>query len=158
VPFYIRAGKRLARQVTEIVVNFKRAPHLVFGGERQGIEQNSLVLRIQPDEGVRLSFSAKRPGPGLSIEQVPMDFGYARTFAHEPPEAYERLILDALLGDHTLFARGDAVEASWDRITPILQHWRTKGDRPAEYVAGSWGPEEAERLIAWTADRWHPPS
>jgi glucose-6-phosphate 1-dehydrogenase len=158
VPFYIRAGKRLARRVTEIVVNFRPAPHLVFEGHRQGIGRNSLVLRVQPDEGVRLSFSAKRPGPGVEIEPVPMDFHYARTFAHEPPEAYERLILDALTGDHTLFARGDAVEASWEWITPILKHWENSDERPAEYEAGSWGPEEADRLIAWTADRWHVPA
>jgi glucose-6-phosphate 1-dehydrogenase len=157
VPFYLRAGKRMARRLTEIVVTFKRAPHLVFGGERQGVEQNHLIIRIQPDEGLRLCFSAKSPGPGVQIDQVPMDFAYARTFAHEPPEAYERLILDALTGDRTLFARGDGVETAWEFLDPILKYWAASAEAPKEYPAGSWGPAEADALIGRTGHRWHDP-
>ncbi len=157
VPFYLRAGKRLRRRATEIVVALKPAPHLVFGGRRQGVEQNRLTIRIQPNEGIHLCFAAKRPGPGLEIDPVPMDFTYAQAFVHEPPEAYERLILDALTGDRTLFARGDGDEASWEFITPILRHWESRDDGPLEYPAGSWGPAEADRLIQRTGRRWHNP-
>jgi glucose-6-phosphate 1-dehydrogenase len=154
VPFYLRAGKRMQRKLTEIVVSFKRAPHLVFGGSRQGVEQNRLTIRIQPNEGIRLCLSAKQPGPGLEIDPVPMDFHYAQAFAHEPPEAYERLILDALAGDRTLFARGDGVEASWEFLSPILRHWGASGAGPPVYPAGSWGPAEADRLIERTGHHW----
>ncbi|MBM3498432.1 MAG: glucose-6-phosphate dehydrogenase [Armatimonadetes bacterium] len=157
VPFYLRAGKRLRRRETEIVVAFKPAPHLVFGGRRQGVRENRLTIRIQPNEGIRLCFAAKQPGPGLQIEPVPMEFYYARAFTHEPPEAYERLILDALTGDRTLFARGDGVEASWRFITPILRHWESCADGPPEYPSGSWGPPEADRLLQWTGHRWQNP-
>jgi glucose-6-phosphate 1-dehydrogenase len=158
VPFYLRAGKRLARRVTEIVVCFKRAPHLVFGGARQGVEPNHLAIRIQPDEGVELSFSVKHPGPGLIIDHEPMAFRYAQAYAAEPPEAYERLILDALTGDRTLFARGDAVEASWDYLTPVLERWQASGEAPAAYPAGSWGPEAADALVQAAGHRWHEPA
>jgi len=158
VPFYIRAGKRLAQRVTEVVVVFKRAPHIVFDGKAQDIDRNRLVIRIQPDEGVRLMFSAKRPGPGLEIDPVPMDFRYAGSFMHEPPEAYERLILDAITGDRTLFARGDGVEASWEFMQPILDRWAEVQAPPLAYEAGSWGPNEADRLIGWTGGRWHQPA
>lgn len=157
VPFYIRAGKRLKRAATEISVVFKRAPHLIFGGARRPLEPNRLTIRIQPNEGIRLSLAAKRPGPGLEIDEVPMDFGYAQAFANEPPEAYERLILDALTGDRTLFASGDSVEASWQFITPILRYWEEVGGQPSEYRAGSWGPLEADHLIAATGHRWYDP-
>ncbi|MGQ9732459.1 MAG: glucose-6-phosphate dehydrogenase [Candidatus Zipacnadales bacterium] len=157
VPFYIRAGKRLPCRATEIVVTFKRAPHLVFGRERRGVDRNYIVLRIQPDEGIRLCFNAKQPGLGLEIQHVPMDFRYAQAFSTEPPEAYERLILDALVGDRTLFARSDSVLASWEYLTPILEHWAAQEGSPHKYPAGSWGPPEADRLIEWTGDYWHNP-
>ena len=155
VPFYLRAGKRLAKRTTAIVVAFRRAPHLLFGGERQSLEANRLVVRIQPDEGVQLLVSAKEPGPGVKIAPVALDFSYAEAFSHEPPEAYERLILDALLGDHALYARGDIVDAAWDFVTPILEHWSGRDEGPLGYAAGSWGPAEADRLIAETGDQWH---
>ena len=155
VPFYLRAGKRLAKRTTEIVVAFRRAPHLLFGGDRESLEANRLVLRIQPDEGVQLLVSAKEPGPGVKIAPVALDFDYAEAFSHEPPEAYERLILDALLGDHALYARGDVIEAAWDFVTPILEHWAGDDEGPQEYAAGSGGPAEADRLIAETGDQWH---
>jgi glucose-6-phosphate 1-dehydrogenase len=157
VPFYLRTGKRLARSATEIVVAFKSAPHLVFQGQKQGFEANRLVIRIQPNEGVRLSLSAKQPGPGITIQPVGLEFSYAEAFAHEPPEAYERLILDALLGDHTLFAEGEVVQAAWDFITPILERWASSGEPPVEYPAGSWGPKEADQLVTETGDQWHEP-
>jgi glucose-6-phosphate 1-dehydrogenase len=157
VPFYLRAGKRLRRRETEIVIAFKQAPHLVFGGRRQDVGRNRLTIRIQPHEGIHLCFAAKRPGPGLEIDPVPMEFFYERAFAHEPPEAYERLILDAITGDRTLFARGDGVEASWRLVTPILRRWEASPRGPAEYPAGSWGPSEADRLIAATGHRWQNP-
>jgi len=158
VPFYLRAGKRLPQRATEIVIAFRPAPHLVFNGRQQGAGANHLTLRIQPNEGVQLCFAAKRPGPGLEIDQVPMDFHYARAFAHEPPEAYERLILDALTGDHALFARGDGVEASWEFVTPILERWAEGGEPPLDYPAGSWGPQAADDLIRHTGHTWQNPA
>ena len=136
VPFYIRAGKRLARRVTEVVISFKPPPHMVFEGQAHHIEENTIVLRIQPDEGVRLSFQAKRPGPGLEIDQVPMNFRYAQSFKHEPPEAYERLLLDAFEGDASLFARADEVEAAWQICDPILDAWQSR-DRPTLFMSVS---------------------
>jgi len=157
VPFVLRAGKRLIQRVTEIAVRFRQAPHMVFGGQRHNIEPNTLILRIQPDEGIHLCFSAKEPGPGLSIQRVPMDFFFAGAFANEPPEAYERLILDALLGNNTLFARADGVEQSWEVVTPILEAWEEGVSPPLEYPAGSWGPAEADRLLSEVGDTWQVP-
>jgi len=157
VPFYLRAGKRLAQRVTEIAVRFRQAPHIVFQGQKQGIEPNTLILRIQPNEGVHLCFSAKEPGPGLHIQRVPMDFHFAGAFKNEPPEAYERLILDALMGDSALFARADSIEQSWGVVSPILQAWEDGVSPPVTYAAGSWGPAEADRLPAEVNDAWQMP-
>jgi glucose-6-phosphate 1-dehydrogenase len=157
VPFYLRAGKRLARRVTEVVVSFRDAPRELFPVGELPRERNRLVLRIQPDEGAGLAILAKQPGPGLEIAPVSLDFRYAEAFMPEPPEAYERLVLDATLGDHTLFAEGDSVEAAWDFVTPILRRWESRREPPADYPAGSWGPEAADRLLAETGDRWHQP-
>ena len=156
-PFFLRAGKRLHARATEIVVRFKQAPHLVFDGQRRNISPNSLILRIQPDEGVFLCFSAKEPGPGLNIRPVPLEFHFADTFKIEPPEAYERLVLDAILGDGTLFARADSIEQSWGLITPIVEAWEEYAAPPATYPAGSWGPPEADDLLAAAGDRWQTP-
>jgi len=158
VPFYVRAGKRLWPRRTEVVIAFRRVPHIVFAGQERNIEPNYLVLRIQPGEGLDLSFATKRPGPGLEIAPAALAFEYAAAFAAEPPEAYERLLLDALVGDHTLFARGDGVAAAWEFITPILQHWEARPEAPVEYPAGSRGPTEADLLIAQTGARWHDPA
>ncbi len=157
VPFCIRAGKRLPRRVTEIAIRFKRAPHLVFGGETSRVEPNTLILRIQPDEGINLCFSAKQPGPGLNIRPVPMEFHFADTFKGEPPEAYERLILDALLGDGTLFARADSIESCWELVTPIVEAWADAAVPMGAYEAGSWGPPAADALVA-PAEGWREPA
>jgi glucose-6-phosphate 1-dehydrogenase len=154
VPFFLRAGKRLARRETHIVVTFRRAPHLVFRGEPQRIQPNRLILHVQPNEGVELSLSAKEPGPGVKLASVALDFRYAEAFAHEPPEAYERLILDALLGNRALFARGDLVQAAWDFITPVLKLWEGQPEGPVPYAAGSWGPAEADRLVRGAGGWW----
>lgn len=156
-PFFLRAGKRLAARATEIVVRFRQAPHLVFEGQRRNIAPNALVLRIQPDEGVFLCFSAKEPGPGLNISPVALEFHFADTFKIEPPEAYERLMLDAVLGDGTLFARADGIERSWALITPIVEAWEDGAAPLATYPAGSWGPPEADDLLAAAEDRWQTP-
>ena len=155
VPFYVRAGKRLCSRSTEVVIAFKRVPHLVFAGQERNIEPNHLVLRIQPNEGLELSFAAKRPGPGLEIAPAALGFAYAHAFAAEPPEAYERLLLDAMRGDRTLFARGDLVAAAWEAVTPILEYWEAQPEPPVTYPAGSRGPQEADLLIAQTGGKWH---
>ncbi|MEN6345138.1 MAG: glucose-6-phosphate dehydrogenase [Armatimonadia bacterium] len=157
VPFLLRAGKRLKSRATEIVVRFRPAPHLVFEGQERSIEPNALVLRIQPNEGVSLCFAAKEPGPGLHIQPVPLEFHFADAFKIEPPDAYERLILDSLLGDGTLFARADSIEQSWSLMMPILEAWQAGASPLATYPAGSWGPPEAKALIEPTGDQWQEP-
>jgi glucose-6-phosphate 1-dehydrogenase len=148
VPFYLRSAKRMPRKVTEIAIHFKAAPHHLFGAkEVGGMERNVLAIQIQPDEGITLSLDAKVPGPSMRIRPVTMDFRYANSFEGTTPEAYERLILDAMLGDSTLFTRGDEVEASWSFITPIHQAWLENRSPLFFYPAGSWGPEESRRLF-----------
>jgi glucose-6-phosphate 1-dehydrogenase len=161
VPFYLRSGKRLPKRVTEIAIHFKEAPHLLFGRRAHMIRPNVLSIRIQPDEGITLNFGSKLPGPALEIAPVSMEFRYGTSFGMEPPEAYERLLLDCLLGDGTLFTRGDEVEASWRWISRIHQHWAAeiaagKTTLPA-YAAGSWGPEEADRMLAADGRAWRLP-
>jgi glucose-6-phosphate 1-dehydrogenase len=150
VPFYLRHGKRLAERDSEITVIFRRAPDYLFAA--QGIESvppNHLTIRVQPDEGISLAFQAKKPGPGYELQTVRMDFDYDRSFDHASAEAYERLLHDAMCGDHTLFPREDAVERSWEIVEPILDT-----DTPLfDYPPGSWGPSEADELIA--PHRWH---
>jgi glucose-6-phosphate 1-dehydrogenase len=149
VPFFLRTGKRLAKRASEIAVQFKPTPHLVFRRNPDiQAEPNLLVLRIQPDEGMSLSFGAKLPGPELRIKPVEMDFDYGRAFGGEPPEAYERLLLDAMKGDPTLYARGDWVDMAWELLGPVLSAW-TAGDpsKLPHYEAGTWGPAEADALI-----------
>jgi glucose-6-phosphate 1-dehydrogenase len=156
VPFYLRTGKRMPRKVTEIAVTLKPVPHLALQADSgSGVEPNRLVLTIQPDEGVSLSLGAKVPGAGMRIRPVNMEFRYGTSFLSESPEAYERLILDALRGDATLFTRDDEVEASWAICDPILKAWsETPGPLPS-YPAGSAGPEDAEAsVLAFTA--WRP--
>jgi glucose-6-phosphate 1-dehydrogenase len=154
VPIYVRAGKRLTKRVTEISVHFKQVPHVLLG---QGgpVEPDVLAIRIQPDEGIGLRFVAKVPGPTMTLRPVTMDFRYGSTFGGSGPEAYERLILDAMLGDPTLFARADEVSAAWAFITPILQAW-APGPPPRfpNYAAGTWGPPEATQLIESEGRSW----
>jgi glucose-6-phosphate 1-dehydrogenase len=158
VPFYLRAGKRLAKRVTEVVLHFKRLPHRLFQ-DTPGTtdEPNTLVLRIQPDEGIALRFVTKVPGQGIAERDVSMDFRYGAAFGSSTPEAYERLILDAMRGDATLFTRADEVEAQWAFIDPILSGWREQDAPLASYEAGSWGPREADALLVAGGDQWRKP-
>jgi glucose-6-phosphate 1-dehydrogenase len=156
VPFYLRSGKRLAKRVSEITVQFRRVPHLLFqGAVTDSIEPNVMAVRIQPDEGISLRFSAKVPGTTPQIRPVKMDFRYGETFGASPPTAYETLLLDCMLGDSTLFNRDDAVELSWELVTPILDRWKEDGEKGlASYEAGSWGPAEADAFIERDGRAW----
>ena len=162
VPFYLRSGKRLARRVSEIAVQFKQPPLHLFrhlDHEQSTVEAspNLLVLRIQPDEGISLSFACKRPGMKIELEEVTMDFFYGTTFAERSPEAYERLLLDALRGDPSLFTRSDEVEHSWRFITTVLDAWAALPPPSfPNYYPFSDGPEEASHLFAGTRARWRP--
>jgi glucose-6-phosphate 1-dehydrogenase len=145
-PFFLRSGKRLPRRVTEVAITFKQPPLSLFdGGKWQ--TPNVLLLRIQPDEGVALRFGAKVPGPDVRIRDVRMDFRYGTAFGGETADAYERLLLDSMLGDGTLFARADEVEEAWRIVDSIVAGWKQSPRRPDEYVAGTWGPERAEALL-----------
>ena len=157
VPFYLQTGKRLAKRVSEIVIRFHRTPHMIFRRGLVSVDPNLLVIRIQPDEGISLIVEAKEPGPDLKISPVTLDFKYHEVFGGEPPEAYERLLLDAIHGDATLYARGDWIEQAWRLTQPILDHWaKTPGPLP-EYEAGSWGPTEADAFIARNGGKWRRP-
>jgi len=159
VPFYVRTGKALASRVTEIAVQFRRAPLALFG--RAGapdIDPNVLAIRVQPDEGILLRFGAKVPGPGLNIRGVNMDFRYGSSFAVDSPDAYETLLLDSMIGDSTLFTRDDEVERAWEILDPIGQAWRAGEGGPIHfYAAGSWGPPAADELVARDGREWRRP-
>jgi len=156
VPFYMRSGKRMARRVSEIAIQFKRPPGILFTeGNRFDVAANTMVIRIQPDEGITLLMNSKVPGLETRTQPVKMYFRYATTFGSNTPEAYERLILDAMVGDSTLFIRGDETEASWNLITPIHEYWDDRGETGLEsYVSGSWGPLAAERLLWEKRHEW----
>ena len=157
VPFYLRAGKRLGRRVTEIAVVFRRAPHLPF--EQTATEElgkNALVIRVQPDEGVTLRFGSKVPGTVMQVRDVTMDFGYGHAFTESSPEAYERHILDVLLGDPPLFPRHEEVDLSWQILDPVIEHWATQGP-PETYPSGSWGPPSAFAMMARDGREWRRP-
>jgi glucose-6-phosphate 1-dehydrogenase len=155
IPFYVRTGKRLPRRETTITIQFKRAPHPPFS-ETAGdeVRPNALLIRVQPNEGVTLEIGAKVPGQGMSIRPVHMDFLYGGTFRTGLPEAYERLILDAMLGDATLFTRSDEIEEQWALVDAIVSAWRR--DRPSfpNYAAGTWGPAAADELLARDGRSW----
>lgn len=155
VPFYLRAGKRLPKRATEIAIVFKHVPNILFAKNTKSIEHNVLAIRIQPDEGISLKINCKVPGPSSPIQPVKMDFLYGSYFGLTPPEAYERLIYDCILGDGTLFARGDEVLASWKWITPILKRWEEidEADFP-NYESGSWGPKAADTLLEADKRKW----
>jgi glucose-6-phosphate 1-dehydrogenase len=156
VPFYLRTGKRLPRRVTEIAVLFKKAPHLPFSQtDTEELGHNQLVIRVQPDEGVTLKFGSKVPGSAMEVRDVAMDFLYGEAFTESSPEAYERLILDVLLGDSTLFPRNAEVEASWRVIDPLEDFWA--GQPPAKYRAGEWGPKESDEMLAGDGRSWRRP-
>ena len=158
VPFYIRAGKRLPKRITEIRIQFKRPPHLTFGRDAmKEVDPNAITLRIQPEEGISLKFGAKVPSAGLRIRSVTMDFQYVTSFLVEAPEAYERLLLDCMIGDPTLFTRADEVEAAWTLVDPIEGAWRDGRPRLQTYAAGSWGPDAAAELLKADGREWHRP-
>jgi len=157
VPFYLRTGKRLGRRVTEIAIVFKRAPHLPFTDtETEELGQNAVVIRVQPDEGVTMRFGAKVPGNEMEVRDVTMDFGYGRAFTESSPEAYERLILDVLLGDPPLFPRHREVELSWRILDPIEEYWDRTGD-VEQYPAGTWGPSAADAMMERDGRTWRLP-
>jgi glucose-6-phosphate 1-dehydrogenase len=156
VPFYLRTGKRLPRRVTEISIIFKKAPHLPFSKtDTEELGHNQLVIRVQPDEGVTLKFGSKVPGSQMEVRDVAMDFLYGQAFTESSPEAYERLILDVLLGDATLFPQAAEVEASWSVVDPMEDFWQ--GRQPAFYRAGEWGPKEADEMLARDGRAWRRP-
>jgi glucose-6-phosphate 1-dehydrogenase len=162
VPFYLRTGKRLGRRVTEVAVVFKRAPHLPFAASStEELTQNALVIRVQPDEGMTMRFGSKVPGTQMEIRDVNMDFAYGGSFTEASPEAYERLILDVLLGDPPLFPRHEEVELSWKILDPILEHWArqdsSRKSRPEPYASGSWGPASADKMLARDGRVWRRP-
>ena len=154
VPFFIRTAKRMPKGGTEIAVTFKGVPRVLFNRNDQVLDENVLVIRIQPDEGVSLRMSAKMPGSSLRIEPVKMDFHYGTSFGKATPEAYERLLLDAMSGDATLFARRDEVEEAWAFVDGIEEAWKTRSDDLAFHTAGSWGPAEAAELAARHGVTW----
>jgi glucose-6-phosphate 1-dehydrogenase len=157
VPFYLRTGKRLGRRVTEIAVVFKRAPHLPFESTAtEELGQNAIVIRVQPDEGVTIRFGSKVPGTQMEVRDVTMDFGYGHSFTESSPEAYERLILDVLLGDPPLFPRHEEVELSWRILDPITEFWAS-GGRPEPYDSGGWGPASAHAMLARDGRAWRLP-
>ncbi|WP_206788655.1 glucose-6-phosphate dehydrogenase [Amycolatopsis sp. MtRt-6] len=157
VPFYLRTGKRLGRRVTEIAVVFKRAPHLPFDStSTEELGQNALVIRVQPDEGITLRFGSKVPGTTMEVRDVTMDFGYGHAFTESSPEAYERLILDVLLGEPSLFPVNEEVELSWKILDPILEHWAKEG-APEQYAPGTWGPPSADEMLERTGRKWRRP-
>ena len=154
VPFYLRTGKRLARRVTEIAVVFQRAPHLPFTSTAtEELGSNALVIRVQPDEGVTMRFGSKVPGTHMEVRDVNMDFAYGEAFTESSPEAYERLILDVLLGEPPLFPRHEEVELSWRIVDPVVESWAARG-KPEPYEAGTWGPASAGELLARDGRAW----
>jgi glucose-6-phosphate 1-dehydrogenase len=156
VPFYLRTGKRVAKKDTEIVVTFKRVPHSLFGSA--GLPEmppNILAFHIQPEEGISLRFQAKRPGSKICMGTLAMSFSYKQVFGVEMPEAYQRLLLDCMAGDQTLFTRFDSVEAAWELLTPVLQAWEKSPEAPVEYPAGSESFPEADALVEADGRQWH---
>ena len=157
VPFYVRTGKRLPAKMTEIAIQFKEVPHLLFRKTAvEELDPNVLVVRIQPNEGISLTFAAKVPGPEVNVRTVDMEFDYEQDFGSGTPEAYERLLLDCMLGDATLFTRSDEIEEAWEIMQPILDFW-TRGGRPGHYDSGSWGPPGADELLGRDGRSWRNP-
>lgn len=158
VPFYVRSGKRLAKGITEIAVSFHKAPHKLFShellGDMDGGDENILVMQIQPDEGISLKFATKLPGPTTRLRWLSMDFNYSTAFGGRSPSAYERLLLDCLVGDASLFARSDQVEVAWELLDPVLTRWgQTSPDFP-NYASGSWGPPSSDALLSADGRTW----
>jgi glucose-6-phosphate 1-dehydrogenase len=159
VPFYLRTGKRMPKRATEIRIQFKPVPHLLFSRDVvSGIEPNVITLRLQPDEGIHWKFAAKQPGQVIQLRNVRMDFSYQQSFGAAPGEAYKTLLLDAMRGDSTLFNRNDEVEVAWSLVTPILERW-TQLPPPEfpNYAASTWGPDVASTLLARDDRMWRAP-
>ncbi len=159
VPFYIRTGKALPKRVSEIAIHFRTAPLAMFRKATAGAEAlpNVLILRIQPEEGISLRFASKRPGSGMQLRPVSMDFNYGSSFGERSPSAYETLLLDAITGDATLYTRQDMVEASWSAVQPILDYWSTQKFEFPNYAAGSWGPKASDEMLARWGHTWRKP-
>jgi glucose-6-phosphate 1-dehydrogenase len=158
VPFYLRTGKRLATRASEIVIEFKHIPHSIFGENAGMVYANQLVIRLQPDEGVKQWIMIKDPGPGgMRLRHVPLDMSFAQSFSVRNPDAYERLVMDVVRGNQTLFMRRDEVEAAWRWIDPILASWEDSGQEPHGYTAGTWGPSGSIALIERDGRTWHDP-
>ena len=156
VPFYLRTGKRLAHRVSEIVIEFKQIPHNIFGDSAGTAIANQLVIRVQPGEGVKQWIMIKDPGPGgMRLRHVPLDMSFAQSFNVRNPDAYERLIMDVVRGNQTLFMRRDEVEAAWAWIDPILQAWADGHQDVQGYTAGTWGPSSSIALIERDGRTWH---
>ena len=155
MPFYLRTGKFLPEKVSEVVVRFRSPPLTLFQKQCQTpVFPNDLVIRVQPEEGMSWRLNGKVPGGQMNIKSVALDMSYKETFQVEPPDAYERLIQDALLGDQTLFIRGDEVEAAWAVIDPIEEAWSAATEAPEPYAPGTWGPQRAQALIEDDGRRW----
>lgn len=155
VPFYVRTGKRLAKRTTEIAIQLKSIPRVLFGEtHHESVSPNVIALNIQPDEGIAVLFEAKVPGMGYRIQPVKMGFRYGEAFGATPPDAYERLVMDAMLGDASLFSRADAVEQTWGVVQPILDGWRDQKSAAHPYLPGSWGPAEADEFIHRDGRKW----
>ena len=156
VPFFLRSGKRLAQRSSEIAITFKQVPHSIFGNNSdQPLSPNVLVLNVQPDEGVSLSFNAKQPGPKLCMGNLNMEFKYSDVFGTDTTDAYGRLLLDSMLGEPTLFIRSDFISKAWELLTPVLEHWKKQGDQGLRfYDSGTWGPEQADELIGKYGGKW----
>lgn len=157
VPFYLRAGKRLPKRVTEVAIQFREVPHLLFPKTMPYVGSNVLVLRIQPDEGISLRITSKIPGSSDSLQPVRMEFRYGTVFGADPPDAYERLLLDVMLGDSTLFNRADEVEAAWEVVMPFLEAWSEQKEEFPNYEAGTWGPAHADDLLRADGRSWRRP-
>lgn len=156
VPFYVRSGKRMTQKASEIVLRFKRPPHIPFKLNTP-LKADRLVLRLVPNEGISLRFNAKEPGQGADMKRVSMNFSYDQEFNRPNPDAYETLLLDVMMGDATLFMRADEVEAQWRVVQPLLEWWENSDEKPAFYEAGSWGPKEADSLLGKNGRYWHHP-
>jgi len=157
IPFYLRTGKRLPKRVTEIAIQFNPAPLAIFDSEPEALTPNLLIARIQPEEGISLKFLSKRPGTGMKLRPVSMDFDYGSSFGERSPSAYETLLLDAMIGDPTLYTREDMVEASWAVVEPIQKVWRGSQCDFPNYSAGSWGPAAADEMLARRGHTWRKP-
>lgn len=155
VPFYLRTGKRMAYRVSEIMIQFKQVPHLLFEDRLGSLQDNRLVMRLQPDESIKLAMMVKRPGPDVRLKPVHLNLNLAETFEDRTPQAYERLLLDVIKGSATLFMHRGEVEAAWRWVEPILDGWENLGSRPRSYAAGTWGPEESIALMVRDGRSWY---